>query len=79
MSTSTNLGRDTASQEAPAGTGITRTEVQHGSISVPGREVVRALTHIPRGVESGWPSTPANRPDDGFLIRLASLRSVPHR
>jgi quercetin dioxygenase-like cupin family protein len=33
---------------------LTRTEVQHGLSSIPGREIVQVLTLIPVGVESGW-------------------------
>jgi quercetin dioxygenase-like cupin family protein len=33
---------------------LTRTEVQRGPSSIPGREIVQVLTEIPVGVESGW-------------------------
>src|SRR4028119_750326 len=39
--------------DGPAGT-PQRTEVQHRSSSIPGREIVQVLTEIPCGVESGW-------------------------
>ncbi|MGY1694741.1 MULTISPECIES: cupin domain-containing protein [unclassified Geodermatophilus] len=37
---------------------LTRTEVQRGPLSVPGRVVVQVLTEIPVGVESGWHTHP---------------------
>jgi hypothetical protein len=33
---------------------LKRTEIQHRSLSIAGREVVQVLTEIPCGVESGW-------------------------
>ncbi|KRF46466.1 hypothetical protein ASH01_22035 [Terrabacter sp. Soil811] len=33
---------------------LKRTEVQHSSSSIPGRDIVQVLTEIPVGVESGW-------------------------
>src|SRR4051794_5063843 len=33
---------------------LTRTEVQRGPSSVPGREIVQVLTELPVGVRSGW-------------------------
>ena len=37
---------------------LSRTEIQRGSFSVPGREIVQVLTEIPVGVESGWHTHP---------------------
>ncbi len=37
---------------------LERTEVQRSPLSVPGREIVQALTEIPVGVESGWHTHP---------------------
>ncbi|WP_138759843.1 cupin domain-containing protein [Modestobacter altitudinis] len=45
---------------------LTRTEVQRGPSSVPGREIVQVLTEIPRGVESGWHTHPGE--EVGYLI-----------
>jgi quercetin dioxygenase-like cupin family protein len=48
-----------------AGT-LTRTEVQRGASSVPGREIVQVLTEIPVGVESGWHTHPGE--EVGYLL-----------
>ena len=37
---------------------LSRTVIQRGPSSVPGREVVQVLTEIPVGVESGWHTHP---------------------
>jgi quercetin dioxygenase-like cupin family protein len=37
---------------------LTRTEIQRGPFSVPGREIVQVRTEIPVGVESGWHTHP---------------------
>ena len=47
------MGHATAADDELAGT-LRRTEVQHRSSSIPGREIVQVLTEIPCGVESGW-------------------------
>jgi quercetin dioxygenase-like cupin family protein len=48
-----------------AGT-LTRTEVQRGASSVPGREIVQVLTEIPVGVESGWHTHPGE--EVGYIL-----------
>jgi quercetin dioxygenase-like cupin family protein len=45
---------------------LTRTEVQRGPSSVPGREIVQVLTELPRGAESGWHTHPGE--EVGYLI-----------
>jgi quercetin dioxygenase-like cupin family protein len=45
---------------------LTRTEVQRGPSSVPGREIVQVLTQIPVGVESGWHTHPGE--EVGYLV-----------
>ena len=48
-----------------AGT-LTRTEVQRGSSSIPGREIVQVLTEIPVGIESGWHTHPGE--EVGYIV-----------
>jgi quercetin dioxygenase-like cupin family protein len=48
-----------------AGT-LKRTEVQRGSSSIPGREIVQVLTEIPVGVESGWHTHPGE--EVGYIV-----------
>jgi quercetin dioxygenase-like cupin family protein len=45
---------------------LRRTEVQRGSSSIPGREIVQVLTEIPVGVESGWHTHPGE--EVGYLL-----------
>jgi quercetin dioxygenase-like cupin family protein len=45
---------------------LTRTEVQRGASSVPGREIVQVLTEIPAGVESGWHQHPGE--EVGYIL-----------
>ena len=45
---------------------LTRTELQHSPSSIPGREIVQALTEIPAGVESGWHMHPGE--EIGYII-----------
>ncbi|MGY1726355.1 cupin domain-containing protein [Geodermatophilus sp. SYSU D01062] len=45
---------------------LTRTEVQRGPSSVPGREIVQVLTEIPAGVASGWHTHPGE--EVGYLL-----------
>ncbi|CCH87718.1 Protein of unknown function; putative Cupin domains [Modestobacter italicus] len=45
---------------------LTRTEVQRGPSSVPGREIVQVLTELPRGMESGWHTHPGE--EVGYLV-----------
>jgi quercetin dioxygenase-like cupin family protein len=45
---------------------LRRTEVQRGSSSIPGREIVQVLTEIPVGVESGWHTHPGE--EVGYIV-----------
>jgi quercetin dioxygenase-like cupin family protein len=45
---------------------LERTELQHSPSSIPGREIVQALTEIPAGVESGWHMHPGE--EIGYII-----------
>ena len=45
---------------------LERTEVQRGSSSIPGREIVQVLTEIPVGVESGWHTHPGE--EVGYIV-----------
>jgi quercetin dioxygenase-like cupin family protein len=54
-----------AAADGLAGT-LKRTEVQRGSSSIPGREIVQVLTEIPVGVESGWHTHPGE--EVGYIL-----------
>ena len=43
-----------------------RTELQHKSSSIPGRDIVQVLTEIPAGVESGWHTHPGE--EVGYIL-----------
>src|SRR4029077_512979 len=45
---------------------LKRTEIQHSSSSIPGREIVQVLTEIPAGVESGWHIHPGE--EVGYIV-----------
>jgi quercetin dioxygenase-like cupin family protein len=45
---------------------LKRTEIQHRSLSIAGREVVQVLTEIPCGVESGWHIHPGE--EVGYIL-----------
>jgi quercetin dioxygenase-like cupin family protein len=45
---------------------LTRTEVQRGPLSVPGREMVQVRTEIPVGVASGWHVHPGE--EVGYIV-----------
>ncbi|MBG6239986.1 quercetin dioxygenase-like cupin family protein [Mycetocola sp. CAN_C7] len=45
---------------------LKRTEIQHSSSSIPGRDIVQVLTEIPVGVESGWHTHPGE--EVGYLL-----------
>ena len=45
---------------------LKRTEIQHRSLSIAGREVVQVLTEIPCGVESGWHIHPGE--EVGYIV-----------
>ena len=52
-------------RDALAGT-LKRTEVQHSSSSIRGREIVQVFTQIPVGVESGWHTHPGE--EVGYIV-----------
>ncbi len=54
-----------SSDDALAGK-LKRTEVQHRSSSIPGREIVQVVTEIPCGVESGWHIHPGE--EVGYIV-----------
>jgi quercetin dioxygenase-like cupin family protein len=56
---------DTTPADALAGK-LKRTELQHSSSSIPGREIVQVLTEIPAGVESGWHQHPGE--EVGYIL-----------
>jgi quercetin dioxygenase-like cupin family protein len=45
---------------------LKRTELQHESSSIPGREIVQVLTEIPAGVDSGWHQHPGE--EVGYIL-----------
>ena len=45
---------------------LKRTELQHKTSSIPGREIVQVLTEIPAGVESGWHQHPGE--EVGYIL-----------
>ena len=59
---------DSASHQATdvLATKLKRTELQHSPSSIPGREIVQALTEIPAGVESGWHMHPGE--EIGYIV-----------
>src|SRR3954453_23749758 len=59
------MSPDTEPTAALAGK-LERTELQHTTFSVPGREIVQTLTEIPAGVESGWHMHPGE--EVGYIL-----------
>ena len=45
---------------------LKRTELQHQTSSIPGRDIVQVLTEIPVGVESGWHTHPGE--EVGYIL-----------
>ncbi len=45
---------------------LKRTEIQHASSSIPGREIVQVRTEIPEGVASGWHTHPGE--EVGYIV-----------
>jgi quercetin dioxygenase-like cupin family protein len=45
---------------------LKRTEVQHVTSSIPGRDIVQVLTEIPEGVSSGWHVHPGE--EVGYIV-----------
>jgi quercetin dioxygenase-like cupin family protein len=61
-----NSPTTTAQPTNPFAGGITRTEVQRATSSIPGREIVQVLTQIPAGVASGWHTHPGE--EVGYIL-----------
>jgi quercetin dioxygenase-like cupin family protein len=59
------MSSNTMPADALAGK-LKRTELQHSASSIPGREIVQALTEIPAGVESGWHMHPGE--EVGYIL-----------
>jgi quercetin dioxygenase-like cupin family protein len=55
----------TGRPDALAGS-LRRTEIQHATSSVPGRDIVQVRTEIPVGVASGWHTHPGE--EVGYII-----------
>jgi quercetin dioxygenase-like cupin family protein len=45
---------------------LRRTEIQHASSSIPGRDIVQVRTEIPAGVASGWHTHPGE--EVGYIV-----------
>lgn len=45
---------------------LKRTEIQHASSSIPGRDIVQVLTEIPVNVSSGWHHHPGE--EVGYIV-----------
>jgi len=58
--------RDTAPVHDALAASLKRTEIQHASSSIPGREIVQVRTEIPEGVASGWHTHPGE--EVGYII-----------
>ena len=56
---------DAQSVDALAGT-LKRTEIQHRTSSIPGRDIVQVRTEIPAGVASGWHTHPGE--EVGYIV-----------
>jgi quercetin dioxygenase-like cupin family protein len=63
MSTPSQQGAQPA--DALAAT-LRRTEIQHRSSSIPGRDIVQVRTEIPAGVASGWHTHPGE--EVGYIV-----------
>lgn len=59
-----------------AGT-LHRTEIQHVTSSIPGRDIVQVLTEIPCGVESGWHIHPGE--EVGYIVAGTVQMSIAGR
>jgi quercetin dioxygenase-like cupin family protein len=75
------MGADPATSVPAAADGLAatlrRTEVQRGSSSIPGREIVQVLTEIPVGVESGWHTHPGE--EVGYILTGTVEMSIEDR
>jgi quercetin dioxygenase-like cupin family protein len=54
---------------------LKRTEIQHSTSSIPGRDIVQVLTEIPAGIESGWHTHPGE--EVGYII-AGTVRMMVH-
>ena len=67
MTTTPDLAGDTGPLDRDELTRtLKRTEVQHATSSIPGRDIVQVLTEIPVGVESGWHTHPGE--EIGYIL-----------
>jgi quercetin dioxygenase-like cupin family protein len=65
--TGASSGAPTPARTADAlSSGLRRTEVQHRSSSIPGRDIVQVRTEIPDGVASGWHTHPGE--EVGYIV-----------
>lgn len=65
MSDSTAAGTDPQDADELRGT-LKRTEIQHATSSIPGRDIVQVLTEIPVDVSSGWHHHPGE--EVGYIV-----------
>ena len=56
--------------------GLRRTEIQHHTSSVPGRDIVQVRTEIPDGVASGWHTHPGE--EIGYIVEGTVRMQVAH-
>ena|SRR5947209_1154443 len=61
-----NAGGDMARDDDDLRGRLKRTEVQHASSSIPGRDIVQVLTEIPVDVSSGWHHHPGE--EVGYIL-----------
>src|SRR6478752_219045 len=67
MTDSTTPVGDDVPQDADELRGrLKRTEIQHASSSIPGRDIVQVLTEIPVDVSSGWHHHPGE--EVGYIV-----------
>jgi quercetin dioxygenase-like cupin family protein len=62
---SSQPAQDAQHADALAAT-LERTEIQHRSSSIPGRDIVQVRTEIPAGVASGWHTHPDE--EVGYIV-----------
>lgn len=66
MTTSTVPATTPAAPADALASGLRRTEVQHHTSSIPGRDIVQVRTEIPDGVASGWHTHPGE--EIGYIV-----------
>ena len=67
MTDQTTSAGDGVPQDADELRGVLkRTEIQHASSSIPGRDIVQVLTEIPVDVSSGWHHHPGE--EVGYIV-----------